>query len=466
MILEPGRHLFIDDSLVAQAEGLTHTLHPPKKLGRPILKGMGSEDNNYQPYATVLYDSERRRFRMWYGTKRGPDAGVFVSYVESNDGIEWEKPYKELFEIHGFGSCVTDEGPDPPDPARRYKMIYWEKGSGDKHYLKDGRAGIGVAFSPDGIVWTKHQPHPVLPDLWQHSPKGDPAGKGSIKWRDYAADIVHSTWDPVRKIHVAYVKTWTWPPDEMGYQSPTGDGMGRRLSSLITSPDFVHWSTPVRCFVPEPDDFASIEFYACRPKPRANQMLNFTCILNEEGRTEEGRGFGYTVLSTSNDLVHWRRMKQPWLDRSGDNPKASDHAVAWVADVVTVGDEEYIYYGGYSSGHKNFTDRTINLARLRKDGFVSRDAGEKPGRLLTPPLRMKGDRLTVNAKVRGELRLRILDLDGNPVPGFGDAQIAPITGDSTAHPVKSDGDFAQLKGRPIRLELTLRDAQLYQFELH
>ena len=64
--LEPGRHLFSDDYLVAQSDGLKSTLHQPVKLGHPILKGMGSDHDNFQPYATVLYDEERERFRIWY----------------------------------------------------------------------------------------------------------------------------------------------------------------------------------------------------------------------------------------------------------------------------------------------------------------------------------------------------------------------------------------------------------------
>lgn len=464
--LEQGRHLFIDDTIVAQADGLKSSLHQPVKLGHPILEGTGSGDNNFQPYATVLYDEERRRFRIWYDSRKNKEAGVFLSYAESVDGIKWEKPYRELFQLHGFGSCVVDDGPAAVDPARRYKMIYWELGRPDRRYYDGAAAGIGVAFSPDGLNWDRHQPHPVLPDLWPHSVKGDPDGGGSIRWREYAADIVHATWDPIRNIYVAYVKSWTWPPDEFGYVSPTSDGMGRRLASMTTSPDFVHWSRPVRCFVPQPDDFGSIEFYACRAKPRGNQMISFTCILNEEVTGTGGRGIGYTVLAVSNDLVHWNRMKEPWLPHSPENPEAPDHAVAWVADVITVGDEEFIYYGGYSSGHKNFDDRTINLARLRKDGFLSRDAGREGGRLLTNVLRMNGGELTVNANVAGVLRLRVLDPSGKPLSGFGEGETEPIRGDATDHAVRAMGDLASLAGKPVRLEFFLREAELYGFELH
>ena len=174
---------------------------------------------------------------------------------------------------------------------------------------------------------------------------------------------------------------------------------------------------------------------------------------------------GYTVLSTTNDLFHCQRMREVWLDRDANNSSAVDHAVAWVGDMVTVGNEEYIFYAGYQWGHKNFTDRTLNLARLRKDGFVSRDAGNEWGTLVTPLVRFSGSRMTLNAQVRGELRLRILDAAGKPLAGFGAGDVEPMRGDSTAHIVKSRTPLTELARRPVRLELALRDGELYGFEL-
>lgn len=471
--LEPGRHLFVDNYLVASSQNLKATLHQPRKVSPPVIGAMGSGYNNYQPYATVLYDAERRRFRMWYNTRRSlvtdtqslAGGQTYVSYIESADGIHWERPYRELFEILGFGSCVTDMGPNYGDPARRYQMIYWAQGHTGEQ-CTDGAAAERVAFSPDGLHWTPYAGNPVLPDLNKDNPACDPRKVGDVRWQDYAADCVHTVWDPARKIHVAYVKSWTWPPAEFDYISPTSGGRGQRLESACFSPDFVHWSAPVRCFLPEPDDVKSIEFgYAFRPKVRGNQLLILSCILDQGISTSKGNGIGYTVLSTTSDLVHCRRMKPAWLDRVAGDETAVDHAMAWIADMITVGDEEFVYYAGYRWGHKNFDDRTINLARLRKDGFVSRDAGNETGRLVTPLVRLRSGKLTVNAQVRGELRVRLLDAQNQPVAGLGEGQVAAITGDSTAHPVQSQGRLADFKGAPVRLEFSLRDGQLYGFEL-
>jgi hypothetical protein len=464
--LEKGRHLFVDDSLIAETRNLTTTLHHPQKHGAPLLGGVGSPADNSQPFATILYDDRLKRFRMWYNTRKSLHSQTCVSYIESEDGIHWDPPYKELFEIYGFGCCVTDMGPDYPDPQRRYKMIYWGLSRKGASYLTDGHAAERVAFSPDGLKWDQYEGNPVMPDLWKYSILGDPAKKGSIEWRDYAADCVHSIWDPIRKVHVAYVKSWTWPPNEFGNISPTSDGQGRRLESVTISPDFIHWSLPVRCFVPEPGDVPLIEFgYTFRAKPRGNQMILSSCILNEGISTGTGHGVGFTVLSTTNDLVHCNRMRQPWLDRAADDPKAADRAMAWVADMVTVGDEEYIYYAGYQGGHKNFNDRTMNLARLRKDGFVSRGAGTGWGKLTTPLIRLDAGKMTINAEIRGELRLRVLDQQGEPIAGFRENEIDAVRGNSTAHLVKTRAELTELKGRPIQFEFSLRNGELFGFEL-
>lgn len=194
-------------------------------------------------------------------------------------------------------------------------------------------------------------------------------------------------------------------------------------------------------------------------------MILLSSILDQGISTAKGKGTGYTVLSTTNDLVHCNRMRQPWLDRVPDDPDAADHAIAWVADMITVGDEEYIYYGSYSMGHKNRMDRTMSFAHLRKDGFVSRDAGAGGGKLVTPLIRFTAEKMTINATIRGELRLRILNADGKPLAGFREGQVDGVKGDSTAHVIKSRAKLSELKGQPVQFEFWLRDGELYAFEL-
>jgi len=132
-----------------------------------------------------------------------------------------------------------------------------------------------------------------------------------------------------------------------------------------------------------------------------------------------------------------------------------------------VGDEVFVYYGGYARGHKveRFKERQIGLARLPRDRFVSRDARPEGGTLRTPLLRFDASSLRVNAEVAGELRVRVCDERGMPIDGFDGPDCAPLRGDSPGHAVRWKRPLAALGRRPIRLEFTAREARLYGFEL-
>ena len=77
------------------------------------------------------------------------------------------------------------------------------------------------------------------------------------------------------------------------------------------------------------------------------------------------------------DLYHWTRHRDVFFDR---NPiKGSwDGKITWHGRPVIVDDEMWFYYTGMGAGHKT-GERHTGLAKLRKDGYVSRDAGEERG---------------------------------------------------------------------------------------
>ena len=202
---------------------------------------------------------------------------------------------------------------------------------------------------------------------------------------------------------------------------------------------------------------------------RGGLYLGFLRVLRDDLVADSGgpnepmrqAGLGWTELITSRDGVKWTRYREPFIDRD-PRPGAFDHAMAWFGDCVTVGDEEYIYYCGYSEGHKIGT-RQLGLGKLRKNGFVSRDAGPAAGSLLTMPVSIEADTMTINAKVDGELRVRVVDEHGKSVPGFDWS--APIRGDSVAHPATWKGRLGSLKARTVRLEFNLTKSELYGFDL-
>ncbi|NQT11812.1 MAG: hypothetical protein HQ582_03630 [Planctomycetes bacterium] len=109
----------------------------------------------------------------------------------------------------------------------------------------------------------------------------------------------------------------------------------------------------------------------------------------------------------------------------------------------------------------------IYVATQRVDGFVSMDAAYTGGLLTTRPLRFQGNRLCLNLHTAGSgsAKVAILDAGGTPIPGFAAADCETIGADAIDCRVRWRGgaDVAALAGRPVRLQLTMRNTKLYAF---
>ena len=102
---------------------------------------------------------------------------------------------------------------------------------------------------------------------------------------------------------------------------------------------------------------------------------------------------------------------------------------------------------------------------MLRDRYVSRDAGPGTGRLRTRLLMLDAGQMTLNAKVDGELKVRLVDSGKEALLGFDWSDCQTIRGDSLVHLVDCRGTLDSLRGRPIHLEFTLREAALYGFDL-
>ena len=110
----------------------------------------------------------------------------------------------------------------------------------------------------------------------------------------------------------------------------------------------------------------------------------------------------------------------------------------------------------------------IFRATLRRDGFVSADAGYGGGEFTTPPLQFGGARLELNCDggAGGWLKVEIQDPDGQPLPGYSLADAVAVVGNSTCKPVKwtNQGSVEKLLGQSVRLRFVMRDVKLYAFQ--
>ena len=173
-------------------------------------------------------------------------------------------------------------------------------------------------------------------------------------------------------------------------------------------------------------------------------------------------------LAVSRDGVAWQRAgdRRPFIPNGP--PGSIDAGEVYTARApIIVGDELWFYYSAGASEH-GITGRSgpICLAKLRLDGFVSVDAGDETGTLVTKPFRCDGGRLSINAAARGGLvSVAVLDEAGLQHHGFSRQHCAPFDSDSVRHVVtwREKGSLDELRGRDIRLKFYLRSASLYSF---
>ena len=198
-------------------------------------------------------------------------------------------------------------------------------------------------------------------------------------------------------------------------------------------------------------------------------------------------------LTCSRNLTEWTRLgdRRSFIPCSKPGMGAYDLSKNLPpSNAVVRGDEIWFYYTGIKyQGSQQKTDRdgaAVCLAVLRRDGFVSMDAGEWGGTLTTEPFAVPGERLFVNvdaypardgwywrygASFReerevpipelqlGELRVEVLDDGGKVV-----AVSAPVRGDQPRARLEwVEGDVAGFRDRTVRLRFGLRDARFYSY---
>jgi hypothetical protein len=452
--------LFLDDELIDSSGGLVRSVQHPVRLPEPVLDHKRFGTNS--PWLTVLRDAGTGRFRIWYDTVDD------IHYAESSDGVVWEAPRLLLsFPRHTYGAAVLDDGPRERDASRRFKLACWQNTRALAGKPQDD-AGMWVAFSPDGSNWAPLTGNPLVeffPAL-RYAPEA-----GARIVRHSAGDIIDPFYDPARGRYGVALKSYS--VDEDHYR-PAPRGPERRLVSMSTSADFVHWEKPWRILWPDAKDEGLLEFYGMGGIHAVGSLLvGFARVLRDDLPREPGGpadGIGYTVLAWSRDGQTWHRNREPFLDRN-PRPGTWDRAMSWITSVVPVGDEIFFYYGGYALGHKvgaGTGGRQIGLARgLRRDRYVARSAGDSPGWLVTPPLAFRAGRLLINVEPRagGSVRVGLLDAGGRVVPGFEAAACDPIRSDSLAAAVswRGQSDLSRFAGKAIRLRFELRSADLFAF---
>jgi hypothetical protein len=441
--------LFIDDYWIASSDKVTITLHQPiKHPDNPLIHGDVSWAQNPYCFGSVIYDDEESLFKIWY-MSYNYDQPVAdrtpVLYATSTDGIQWTRPNLSLFEFQGSGEnniVLTNYGYHDlyspsvikdyfdPDPARRYKMIWWDFPLGNKGYQDDGMC---VAFSPDGIHWTKYPGNPVL-----HAKKGEQS----------ISDVMSVMQDKRTGKFVAYTKGWAdpWP--------------AFRQIVRTESSDFIHWSEPT-VVISHKHNVQDPQSYGMTVTQMGYNYIGLMCSYKNPGDETID-----IQLAVSHDNQHWERVANQETFIPNGSSDSWDSGMIFTAPLINRGDQSLIYYGGWDGSHNQKNRHSgIGVARLRKNGFVSLDAGSNLGMVTTQAMRKIQGPLLVNADASsGSLIAELLDVDGNPIPGYTVNDCLPLRTDGLEEPIhwREHSDLPESQ-EAIRIRFLIEKASLFGF---
>ena len=475
------RQLFLDDVDIADIQNLARTMHRPGKKGAVIRPDPSLPVISVQIRMAPIWHPQKKLWQLWDCAASPNDlhaAGRMASgYYQSKDGLHWTKPVVGLVKYRGSKEnnyinhlmggkihrvdCIIRDDSDP-DPARRYKTV-------NPNCFNLGIGGTAV--SPDGIHWTEISSPGLL-----------------------AGDEWNLTFDAKEHLYIYYIKRCAFH----------GSRRGRSIW-LSTSKDFETWTEPelileaddldqergierikARIADPtmqkqvfnDPDDYR-IDVYHMSPfryeslylgMPAMYHSMFVDTVQRDGGVPHVLRdGFHHVELACSRDLKNWTRVgdRKTFIGPSRVGSGAYDLTqIIGPASAVVRDDELWFYYTGVkyraTPQDPDPDEGAICLAVMRRDGYVSLDAGEHAGTIQSEPFKLRGTKFFVNVDaVKGELRVEVINGEGKVV-----AQSEPLFGDLLREPVKwSEGDIAKLKGQTASLRFTLRNGQFYSYWL-
>ncbi len=456
------RQLFFDNYCIAEIKNLRQTMHQPIKKGA-VVKPTRPWEISLQTRCAPACDENEKIYKLWLITSTCLPDVAGTTYVESKDGIHWTKPNLHQYDFDGSNgnnfisldpksswpenaieNVVYD--PDDANPNRRYKGFL-------------GCYGRQPIVSPDGIHWERLEV-PEIP----------------------SQDESNLCYDRLNRIFIATLKM----------NGPFG-----RSHALSTSKDFEHWTEPELIFHADEEDQERAKINIVDRLANTNLQqpiyndpadynadiynlgifqyegiyIGLPAVYHSTGKLPEGNtdGFHLIQLAFSRDLRIWKRVgdRQTFIGPSPVGQGYFDTTQLLPPSAPIVQDNElWFYYTGlkYRTTPENADPErgAICLAVLRRDGFISLDAGENSGCLISKPFVADGTKLCVNIDATiGYIEVEVFDEGGRTL-----AVSEPIQGDHIRALFKwKTGNWGDLKNKKVRFKFTLRQAAFYSFWL-
>lgn len=467
------KQLFIDEQFFAQKQGMSLVVNQPVKDAAPVLVADSSrpwELNRISSGTSVIDDngviklyydsfapttgSDRSRWRCYAVSTDGvhftkPNLGIVSYGGNSNTNIVWPPQQNSGYEP---GSVFLDTNPNCPS-AERYKMVCTYNG------------GTSMAVSADGLHWSAYaNPSFRASDTTNAAYFDNRIGR-YVGWVRYNSGT--SLGRQVARCEFDDPKNW-------GTESVVFSADAQDQSSLdpavYNGMDFYNGGVQVYQGAPGVYLGLTAAYYHYLPAVAAQRSQYGLRNGGNDGPLE-------VQLITSRDSINWNRPQRgkAFIPRGADGSVDDGQTYATgTSNLVYRDDEIWIYYTAQPFTHGDYAlDGTLALgsvmrAVLRKDGFVSVDAGSQAGQFTTPTMIFSGNHLELNVNAGGDgwLRAALLDANGNPINGYSLADCDEVQGDFIRHTVSWNGqsDLSALAGETIQMQIEMKDTKLYAFQ--
>lgn len=470
LLINRGRQLFVDSFLISNTN-LTSVYHKANYYDlNPVLKvdrkwELTPEGYEYAaPFSDgIWYDDKDGKFKMWYLAGAGYvdtlKHSLYTCYAESLDGKTWTKPSLDIVPGTNVVDTMNRDAStvwldrNEKDPSKRWKFFNVE-------YKPDYiQWQYVLKYSADGIHWSK----PVaqsgavsdrctalynpFTNKWVMSMRHH----CNVSWRSRAY-LEHA--DPEEAVSLAHRLREGVPDKHIVFWFTPDDKEKRHERYPDVDPGIYNFDAIAY-------ESIMLGFYSQWQGPENHIARGLMIPKRNE-----------IMLGYSRDGFHFSRPSHspfmPVNETDGAWNYGNMQSVNGVP--LIVGDSLYIYSSGRSkNGVWWDAGVSTGLATLRRDGFVSMRASIKEGFLTTEKLSFDGSYFFVNANVKAkgaQLKVELLDADGNPIPGFTKRDCIVMRGaDNTKQLItwKGKQNLTELQGRTIRAKFYLTHGDLYAF---
>jgi len=440
------KHLFIDEVLIDTKQDVQLTVNPPvnpQLTNRSFSSGdYWVVDHNDKVYVITPdgYGSDRGITRLWIST----------------DGVNFDEPELGVIEYGGsaannfvlylspmWAGVFKDLNPNI-SPQEQFKLTAWS-----------ANRGIYLYSSPDLVHWRRNETI-MLPLV---------SGGGC-----------ETFWDDQRGLYVNLLKR---DPQFRSAECPSAGG--RTAVGFDTGVVGNIWK-------PWPYNPMNTPHYDTWPLPVVTCEGPVVFPVNEYGQVYRTRAIKYpwapdaylafiwrmapgeirtTDLGVSRDGTNWTTYADLGMYMPTGGSFNGETIVERLAHggLIRRGDEIW-QYADFGTGPHGTDEEFFVRVSQRLDGFVSLDAGETVGTIVTRPLVFCGNQLVLNVLAGGFLKVAVLNEAGQALSGFDITDCGPIVTDSVRQVVRwnGDSDVGSLSGAVVRLKFEMQNTKLFAFQ--